>query len=163
MDPPLPDDFDPYGLGETPVKQPSQRNDKDEQCQGAPDDEEDKPGYLAELLPMPFSRLAKVVSCCTGVGVLYLISAWDHGFIPGVNSPHAASSELLEVDSKYTKLQEDVSELYTLSIARAIRDAEADICIAPSLSKRDLLESLQYKYELRTRKRYPSSACPSVR
>lgn len=161
MDKPLPDDFDPYLVDESdPVKYPSQSDNKGDQQQSAPNDgshneEESMHGFL----PASLKRIVLTGSCCTGVGVLYLLSSWDHGWIPGVRSPFAEDAQLQAMDRKYIALQSDVAELYILSIARAIRDLQADICLAPSISKAEQLEALQYKYIARTGARYPHTTC----
>ena len=111
----------------------------------------------------PWDLLRKHIfagSCCTGVAVLYALSSWDHGWIPGLKSQFALSSDLERVSQENSATRSDVSEMYVLFIARSILDQKAELCIEPSRFKEERLEELQRKYKERTGDRYPVTDCP---
>lgn len=111
------------------------------------------------FLPASLKRLIVTGSCCTSVAVLYVFSSWDHGWIPGLESTFARASDLQKLAQEHAAIKSDVAELYILSIARAIRDVQDDMCVAPSMAKAEQLEVLQYKYMARTGGRYPHMVC----
>lgn len=112
------------------------------------------------FLPASLKRLVVTGSCCTSVAVLYVFSSWDHGWIPGLESSFAMASEQRKLAQEHAALKSDLAELYILSIARAIRDLQSDMCVAPSISKAEQLDALQYKYKQRMGERYPHTVCP---
>lgn len=97
-------------------------------------------------------------SCCGSVAFLLLLSGWDHGWIPGLESQFAKSGDLQEFKDQGS----DLKRLLVLNLAQAIRDVEQDICVAATNLKRQQLDSLQYEYSLRTGGRYPRTDCPRV-
>lgn len=159
MDDPLPDEFDPTELIDDPMQQPTQSGDEGKQNSSSKQDRADDMERTMHLLPASLKRLLVAGSCCTSVAVLYVFSSWDHGWIPGLESTFARASDLQKLSHEYVALKSDVAELYILAIARAIRDLQSDICIAPSMAKAEQLEALQYKYRDRTGGRYPHIGC----
>lgn len=157
MDKPLPDDFDPTQLVDEPmdpVEQPSERSKADNKDDRANGNRQDN----VEDFMHPWDLLRKHIfagSCCTGVAVLYALSSWDHGWIPGLESQFALASDLRKSNQEITSMKSDVNELYILSIARAIRDLQDEMCEGWTRSKADRLDELQYKYQARTGIRYP--------
>lgn len=111
------------------------------------------------FVPASLKRLIVAGSCCTGVAALYVLTSWDHGWIPGIESQFALASDLRKSNQEMTSMKSDVNELYILSIARAIRDLQDEMCEGWTRSKADRLEELQYKYERRTGSRYPHTGC----
>lgn len=71
--------------------------------------------------------------------------------MPGVESPFAKAD-----------MQSDFAEMYTLSLARAIRDLSLDNCTAQSKAVADQIEALRLKYEARSRREYPHTVCAQV-
>ncbi len=137
-----------------PVEQPRESDKANNQDQRSkrnrPDNEE---GFMH-----PWDLLKRNIfagSCCTGVAVLYALSSWDHGWIPGLDSQFARSSDLKKSDQEIVSMKSDVNELYILSIARAIRDLQDEMCQDWTRSKAERLDELQYKYQIRTGNRYP--------
>lgn len=161
MDKPLPDDFDPSMLIDEPmdpVKQPSERH-KTDNKKDSP--ERDRPDNVEDLMH-PWDLLKRHIfagSCCTGVAVLYALSSWDHGWIPGLKSQFALSADLQTLQDENAKTRSDVAEMYVLSIARAILDQKAELCLEPSRLKEERMEELQRKYKERTGDRYPVTEC----
>jgi hypothetical protein len=157
MDKPLPEDFDPTKLIEEPmdpVEQPGEShkaNDKDQRAKrDRPDDVE---GFMH-----PWDLLRKHIfagSCCTGVAVLYALSSWDHGWIPGLDSQFALSSDLQKSNQEIGSMKSEVRELVLISIASSIRDLQAEMCSAPSEAKAKELDRLQQRYLDKTGARYP--------
>lgn len=94
-------------------------------------------------------------SCCTGVAVLYALSSWDHGWIPGLNSQFANAGDLAKSNHEIAAMKSDLNEMYVLDIARAIRDLQDEMCEGWTRSKAERMDQLQYKYESRTGARYP--------
>lgn len=152
MDSPLPEDFDPNQLIDDPMQQPAKSANESDQGGGSKQNRADDIEGPMHFLPASLKRLIVTGSCCTSVAVLYVFSSWDHGWIPGLESQFASATDV-------KSLKSDVAELYVLSIARAIRDLQADICIAPSMAKAEQLDALQYKYKQRTGERYPHTGC----
>lgn len=107
---------------------------------------------MLHVLPPSLKRFLFTGSCCAGVGVLYMLTAWDHGFMPGFNSSFAAASEVKDLKS-------DVMEMYVLSLARAIRDLSEDNCAAQSRAITEQIDALQAKYKARTGDKYPHTEC----
>lgn len=162
MDKPLPPDFDPTKLVDEPMSQVQQpregdeKNDQDKRSlRNRPDGVED----FMHFVPASLKRLIVAGSCCTGVAALYVLTSWDHGWIPGIESQFALASDLRKSNQEMTSMKSDVNELYILSIARAIRDLQDEMCEGWTRSKADRLEELQYKYERRTGSRYPHTGC----
>ena len=87
MDKPLPDDFDPTKLVDepmSPVEQPTEGNDESNQSKRT---KRDCPDNVEDSMH-PWDLLKRHIfagSCCTGVAVLYALSSWDHGWIPGLD------------------------------------------------------------------------------
>lgn len=153
MDKQLPDDFDPYGL-EEPMQTPGKRSDKRDQDDSAPKDEAGDAEILLPMLhalPPRLKRFLFTGSCCAGVAVLYVISAWDHGLIPRLESPLAQASDVT-----------DMRELIIRSLAREIRDLSVDNCALQSRALDDHIESLQLKYKARTGDKYPHTECKKL-
>lgn len=158
MDAPLPDDFDPYGLAEKPMNSPRKRDDEGHQEQRAPQNQSDSdetPFPLLHVLPSPLRKLLFTGSCCAGVAVLYFLSAWDHGLMPGFDSSFAKASEV-------QNLKSDLADLYVLSLARAIRDLSADNCPVHSLAITEQIDVLQSKYKARTGDYYRHVECKQL-
>jgi hypothetical protein len=156
MDTQLPDDFDPTKLVDDPdqMQQPPESGNEKNQSNGS---KRNRPDKVEESMH-PWDLLRKHIfagSCCTGVAVLYALSSWDHGWIPGLQSPFASSSEFQKSRDEMTSLKSDVNEIVILSIARAIRDLQDEMCEGWTRSKADRLDELQYKYQARTGNRYP--------
>lgn len=159
MDEPLPDDFDPTKLIDEPMdqpQQPSERHKAHQQDDGSagnrPDHVEDG---LMHFVPASVRRFIVAGSCCTGVAALYVLSSWDHGWIPGVDSQFAQASDLRQSNQEIASMKAEVTELYVLGIASSIRDLQAEMCTAPSHAKANELERLQQKYREKTGGRYP--------
>lgn len=168
MDKPPPDDFDPTKLVDEPgeVQTPGKRDDERDEGKRPQQDEpqnEENMLPLLHMVPAPLKKLLFTGSCCAGVGVLYLLSAWDYGWLPGINSQFAKAEGLQAVDAKYVALKTDVSELYVWALARAIRDMSADNCALHSTAIREQIDELQRKYKARTGDFYPHSGCPAER
>jgi hypothetical protein len=158
MDKQLPEDFDPTQLIDEPmdpVQQPGERHKADDQHGCAETDRPDNVEEFMHFVPASLKRLIVAGSCCTGVAALYVFSSWDHGWIPGVESQFAMASDLRKSNQEIASMKGDVKELYILSIAKAIRDLQDEMCEGWSRTKQDRLEELQYKYENRTGSRYP--------
>lgn len=165
MDKPLPPDFDPTKLVDEPmdpVEQPSKRNEADHQNASPPGNRSGHVEELMHFVPASLKRFIVAGSCCTGVAALYFITSWDHGWIPGVKSQLAQSSDLDKTNEEINKskqeiasMKSDLKEMYVLDIARAIRDLQAELCEGWTRAKADRLDELQYKYESRTGSRYP--------
>lgn len=158
MDKPLPDDFDPTELIDepmSPVEQPGESdetNDQDSRSKSnRPEHEED----FMHFVPASLKRLIVAGSCCTGVAALYVLTSWDHGWIPGVESQFALASDLRKSNEETAAMKAEVKELYLLGIASSIRDLQAEMCTAPSRAKANELERLQQKYKEKTGDRYP--------
>lgn len=164
MDAPLPPNFDPTTLIDEPmdpVEQPREGDKTDDQDQRS---RRNRPDHVEELMH-PWDLLKRHIfagSCCTGVAVLYALSSWDHGWIPGLESQFALSSDLKQMTEEQKATKADVAEMYVLFIARAIRDQKAELCSDPTQFKADQLESLQSKYRQRTGDRYPVTECPGT-
>jgi hypothetical protein len=158
MDQPLPPDFDTTQLIDEPmdpVEQPGERHKANDQNSSA---SKNRPNHVEELMhffPASVKRLIVAGSCCTGVAALYVITSWDHGWIPGVESPFVQASDFNKLKLENESMKSDLKEMYVLDIARAIRDLQAEMCEGWSKSKADRLDELQYKYEARTGSRYP--------
>jgi hypothetical protein len=145
-----------------PVKQPSEHHKANNQDGGA---NSDCPENVENLMH-PWDLLKRHIfagSCCTGVAVLYALSSWDHGWIPGLQSQFALASDLQTLRAETATTRSDVAEMYVLSIARAILDQNAELCVEPSRLKEERLEELQRKYKERTGDRYPVTTCPASR
>jgi hypothetical protein len=161
-DEPLPPNFDPNELVDepmSPVEKPSKGNKSGNEDQGS---QRDCPDNVEDFMH-PWDLLKRHIfagSCCTGVAVLYALSSWDHGWIPGLASQFALSSDLQELRQETSETKKDVAEMYILFIARAIRDQKAELCIAPSQFKADQMDLLQRKYKERTGDWYPVTECP---
>lgn len=165
MDPPLPPDFDPTTLVYEPMDQPQQPSERHEahDQNGGPTD--DCPGHVEDFMhfvPASLKRFIVAGSCCSGVLALYVLSSWDHGWIPGVESPFAQTSDLRKSNEEIAKsnqeiatMKSEVKELYLLGIASSIRDLQAEMCTAPSQAKANELERLQQRYLEKTGARYP--------
>lgn len=157
MDKEPPPDFDPSSLIDDPndMDTPSDRCNKDQKHKRAPDD---MPAALEDLLPMihslpsPVKKLLFTGSCCAGVAVLYSLSAWDHGWIPGVESSFAKAEEV-------QNLKTDVTEMYVLSLATAIRDLTQDNCTLQSRVIDEQIIALRRRYKARTGDEYPHTLC----
>lgn len=153
----LPDDFDPNALfddaGE--VKAPGEGGYKRHKRKRA---QHDEPNDVQDLLPMlhalpaPLRRLLFTGSCCAGVAVLYVLSAWDHGWIPGFNSQFASAADMRQADERIVQMLE-------LQIAAAIRELSKANCVAETPALTDQIESLQSKYRAITGERYPHRDC----
>lgn len=148
------------------MQSPGKRDDERDQhnsANGNESNDEDEALPMHDLIPAPLRKILLASSCCTGVAVLYAFSSWDHGWIPGLESQFADAKEtraaIDALNTKFNKLDPDLAELYTLSIARAIRDLYDDICVAPTPYKSAQLDALQYKYKVRTGERYPYTDC----
>lgn len=161
MDPPLPEDFDPNRLIDDPMQQPRKPGNESNQGGSSKQNRADDIEGPMHFLPASLKRLIVTGSCCTSVAVLYVFSSWDHGWIPGLESTFARANDLEHLEREHAALKSDLAELYILSIARAIRDLQSDICVAPSMAKAEQLEALQYKYQARTGGRYPHTVCLS--
>lgn len=158
MDPPLPDDFDPYRLGHKPMQSKRQRDDERNEGDGAPQDQTDNGEAslpMFHVLPPALRKLLFTGSCCVGVAVLYMLSAWDHGWVPGFSSSFAAASEV-------QNLKSDVEEMYLMSLSSAIRDLSTDNCTAQSRALDDQINVLRLKYRARTGGEYPHSDCKKI-
>lgn len=157
MDAPLPDDFDPYRL-EQPMQSPGKRDDKRDQDDSAPNDEAGDAEILLPMLhalPPSLKRFLFTGSCCAGVAVLYVLSAWDHGWIPGFESSFAKASEV-EV------YKTDMGEMIIRSLAREIRDLSDDNCALQSKTLDEHIESLRRKYIARSGREYPHIECKKL-
>lgn len=157
-DKPLPDDFDPTKLvDETmdPIEQPSKRHEADDQDGSSTSNRHNHVEELMHFFPASLKRLIVAGSCCTGVAALYVITSWDHGWIPSVESQFALASDLKKSNQEIASMKSDLKEMYVLDIARAIRDLQAELCEGWTRPKADRLDELQYKYESRTGSRYP--------
>lgn len=162
MDKPLPEHFDPTTLVDDPMQQPCKPDDERKQGENAKQNVPDDVEGPMHFLPASIRRLVVTGSCCTSVAVLYVFSSWDHGWIPGLDSSFAKAADLQKLAQEHAALKSDLNELYILSIARAIRDLQSDMCVAPSMAKAEQLEALQYKYQARTGGRYPHTGCPAL-
>ena len=157
MDKPLPDDFDPTQLVDDQMQEPPQNGNECNQSRSTQKDDANEPEILLpmlHILPAPLKKLLFTGSCCVGVAVLYVLSAWDHQWIPGVKSSLAAADEV-------QALKSDVTEMYVLSLARAIRDLSADNCTLRSKVVDEQIVELRRKYKARTGDEYPHIECPS--
>jgi hypothetical protein len=150
--------MDPSKLVDEPMDQPQNpcESRKAHQKDGSsardfPDDVEE----FMHFFPASLKRLIVAGSCCTGVAALYVLSSWDHGWIPGVESPFAQASEFKKLKLENESMKSDLKEMYVLDIARAIRDLQAELCEGWTRSKAERLDELQYKYAARTGSRYP--------
>jgi hypothetical protein len=142
-----------------PVEQPGERYEAGDENGSA---DHNRPGHVEEFMhffPAPVRKFIAAGSCCAGVAALYLLSGWDHGWIPGVESPFVQASDFNKLKAENESMKSDLKEMYVLDIARAIRDLQAEMCEGWTRSKADLLEDLQYKYERRTGSRYPHTGC----
>lgn len=108
-----------------------------------------------QFLPPSLRRLLFTGSCCAGVVMLYLLSAWDHGILPGFDSSFARAGEVKNI-------KEDLGDLYVLSLGRAIRDLSADNCAAHSVAITEQIDILQAKFRTRTGATYPHTECKKV-
>jgi hypothetical protein len=158
MDKQLPDDFDPTTLVDDesmdPVEQPRERDKANNQDQRT---KRDRPDDIEGFMH-PWELLRKHIfagSCCTGVAVLYALSSWDHGWIPGLDSQFALSSDLQKSNQEMSPMKSEVRELVLISIASSIRDLQAEMCTAPSEAKAKELDRLQQRYFDKTGARYP--------
>lgn len=162
MDKPLPHDFDPRSLIDEPMspeKQPGKGDKANNKDHGS---DRDRSEHVEESMH-PWDLLRKHIfagSCCTGVAVLYALSSWDHGWIPGLESQFALSSDLQKLRQDNASTSSDVAEMYVLFMARSILDQKAELCVQPSRFKEERLEELQQKYRKRTGDRYPVTECP---
>jgi hypothetical protein len=165
MDKPPPDDFDPSQLVDDPMQEPRESDDKHDERHSA---QQDDPNRQEELLPMlhllpPSLRKAVFAgSCCTGVAVLYVLSSWDHGWIPGLESQFAKADSLRAIDAKYETLNGLLSDLYVLTLARAIKDLSEDNCVLQSDAVGEQIDALQLKYKARTGDFYRHTECKKV-
>lgn len=107
------------------------------------------------FVPASLKRLIVAGSCCTGVAALYVLTSWDHGWIPGVAGQFALASDLAKSNQEISTMKSEVKELYLLGIASSIRDLQAEMCTAPSHAKANELERLQQRYLEKTGARYP--------
>lgn len=158
MDAPLPDDFDPYRLGQKPMQRPRNSDYESDEGNSAPDDRHENyeaPFPMMQVLPPPLRKLLFTGSCCAGVAVLYFGTAVDHGWVPGLNSSFAAASEVQDLKS-------DLNEMYIHSLGRAIRDLSEDTCTAHSRALDDQINSLRLKYIARTGGDYPHIECKNL-
>lgn len=112
-----------------------------------------------QFVPASIKRFIVAGSCCTSVAALWALTSWDHGWIPKAESQFAMASDLTKSNQEIVSMKSDVNELYILSIAKAIRDLQGELCVGWTRPKADLLEDLQYKYERRTGSRYPHTGC----
>lgn len=99
-------------------------------------------------LPIPESLKKKLLagSCCTGVAVLYFISGWDHGWIPGLQSQFAKAEDVQAMEQK----SKVVDRLVVLQIAREIRELTAVNCAAPTEAVSAQIDALRHDYWLAT-------------
>jgi hypothetical protein len=157
MDKPLPEDFDPSQLIDEPMDQPQQPSERHKAHKQDNRSSQDRPDHVEDLMHFvpSLKRLIVAGSCCTGVAALYALSSWDHGWIPGIESPFAQASDLRKSNQEIASMKSDLKEMYVLDIARAIRDLQAEMCEGWTQAKADRLEQLQYKYADRTGSRYP--------
>lgn len=159
MDKQLPPDFDPTQLIDEPMSEVEQPSEGDKGCNEDQRSPRNRPDHIEDglmhFVPASIRRAIVAGSCCTGVAALYVLSSWDHGWIPGVESPFAQASDLRKSNQEIASMKSDLKEMYVLDIARAIRDLQAEMCEGWSQSKADRLDALQYKYESRTGSRYP--------
>lgn len=130
------------------MNNPRKRDDAGKQDGAAPEN----PGDSAEaafpmlqFLPPWLRKTVLTGSCCA---VLYAVTAWDHGWLPGIKSPFAASN--------------DVEELVVNSLASSIRDLSADNCVARSHTLDDLITAQRLKYIARTGSDYPHTECKKI-
>ena len=161
MDKPLPPEFDPTKLVDepmSPIEQPSEHDETNDQDDGSSSDRPDHVEEFMHFVPASLKRLIVAGSCCTGVAALYVITSWDHGWIPSVESQFALASDLMKSNQEIASMKSDVNEIVILSIARAIRDLQDEICEGWTRSKAERLDELQYKYQARTGSRYPERA-----
>lgn len=138
----------------SPVEQPTEGNDESNQSKRTKRDCPDN----VEGFMHPWDLLRKHIfagSCCTGVAVLYALSSWDHGWIPGLDSQFALSSDLQKSNQEMSSMKSEVRELVLISIASSIRDLQAEMCTAPSEAKAKELDRLQQRYFDKTGARYP--------
>jgi hypothetical protein len=161
MDKPLPPDFDPTQLVEEPmceVEQPSKGDEAHDKNQRAPRDRPDHVEEFMHFVPASLKRLIVAGSCCTSVAALWVLTSWDHGWIPKAESQFAMASDLSKSNQEIASMQSEVKELYLLGIASSIRDLQAEMCTAPSHAKANELERLQQRYLEKTGARYPERA-----
>lgn len=162
MDKPPPDDLDVYVSSEDPVDGSPQQEQEQQQQQNSKNhhrQEDFELTPLHALIPEALRKRLFTGSCCLGVAVLYMISMWDHGILPGAPSPFAAASGT-------QALSNDVTELYVLMMASDMRDLMASRCrhLDDERTFRILteqIESLQRKYKSRTGENYPYISCPA--
>jgi hypothetical protein len=158
-----PNDFDPSSLIDDPdpMEEPRQRHNKSDYRNSAQDD---VPASVEDLLPMlhvippRLKRLLLTGSCCTGVAVLYLVAAWDHGWIPGIKGVFASTDQVEKLEARQTRSEKMLEQSLELDIAQAIRDLYAENC-PESRAVTEQLESLQSRYRAITGQRYPHREC----
>lgn len=142
------------------VHEPSDKDNEQYEEQGSLNDLPDHPRNPTHGASM-YEHLRKFViggSCATGVAVLYFLSGWGFGWIPGIESPFARASDVSE-------LTKDVSKLYIMQLGQTIRALQDDLCAATRYEERrrieDQLDEKQLEYQQRTRQgRYPDRPCP---
>jgi hypothetical protein len=158
VDKPLPPDFDPAKLVDEPmcpVEQPSEHDEANDQDDGSSSDRPDHVEEFMHFVPASLKRFIVAGSCCTGVAALYVITSWDHGWIPSVESQFALASDLKKSNQEMSSMKSEVRELVLISIASSIRDLQAEMCTAPSGAKAKELDRLQQRYFDKTGSRYP--------
>lgn len=124
-----------------PTDHGEQRND-DKHAPHDPSDSGEAPFQMLHFLPSWLRKPLLTGSCCA---LLYVVTAWDHGWLPGIKSPFAAANL--------------VDEMYVLSLASSIRDLSADNCVARSLPLDDLITAQRLKYLAITGVDYPHVEC----
>jgi hypothetical protein len=155
MDPPPPDDFDPY-LGEEEVQHPTERVQKGEQGNDAQSDTSDEVTKMFpfhNFIPVWLRKALFTGTCCGGVVVLYLVGMWDHGYLPGVKSPFASAADAA-----------DMAEMITLYLGRDIRDLRDQQCVHHAFPEtvkllQNQIDQLQRRYIARTGQEYPYISC----
>lgn len=149
MDPPLPTDFDPYRLVDDQMQEPAKSSDKRNNGEDPPHDEpqrESKMLPLHKVLPDWLRRAVFTGSCCGSVVFLWVITSWDHNWIPGIPSQFAMAYD--------QETKEIAEQIRRLSPARCLSmSAEAAFAVD------EQLEALQLQYLQRTGARYPVKAC----
>lgn len=137
------------------MQTPGKRDDKRDQDDRAPQDQasdEDILPPMLHVLPPSLKKFLFTGSCCAGVAVLYVLSAWDHGLLPKFDSSFASASEV-------ESYKVDMNEMIIRSLAREIRDLSDDNCALQSKALDEHIDSLRRKYAERTQREYPRTEC----
>lgn len=108
-------------------------------------------------------KLAWGGSCLSAVGALYFLASWDHNWIPGVDGPFAQAGDVRIMKDGYSSLRSDMKAVYSLLLAKSIRDLWQERCNSSNHQMLDdQIERLQITYQERTGTRYELLPCKEI-